>query len=99
MVCLLVRKRKAGCQSNSSWKEIAKKYLRRKEYELDTKKALGIAERVKFIDFTKKYLQFSKTTKSLSSYRRDIFSIYHLIDSFSTYNLIDITAYDIEMHR
>lgn len=55
----------------SSWKEIAEKYLRRKEYELDSKRALGITEKIKFIDFTEKYLQFSKTTKSPSSYRRD----------------------------
>jgi len=83
----------------SAQKEIAERFKRRKEYELDTRRAFGIIERISFKEFSQKYLEFSKTTKSQASSSRDELSIKHLLQFFFSYDLTDIRPQNIERYR
>lgn len=79
---------------------MARRFLRKKEYELDFRKAFGyIEEKVAFQDFVKEYFRVGVTVKAKSTIAREKDSFKNLIAFFGNKYLTSITVKDLEEYR
>jgi len=80
-------------------KKLAEQVLKDVQLKITKGEYLGVYEekKVLFENFTKEYLEYSKTNKSFSTYyRRDRISVNHLKEAFQGYYLSEITPKMIE---
>jgi len=80
----------------------AEKVIAKKKTEIIENKYLDLRkapEPIKFHDFAKQYLQWSKTNKKASTCLRDVCIMKHFDKEFEGKNIQDITTWQIEKYK